>query len=167
MDEQQQAAPKRDRPPRWQRAFLEHLRLTANVTRSALVARIDRGKVYDRRREDADFAAAWDDAKEQAADLLEEEAHRRAYHGVDEPVIHQGELMGAWVNDQGQVVATEAPGARKIPLTVKKYSDTLMIFLLKGARPEKYRENLKLTGNGENGEVLVKVMGPKTSLSDL
>ena len=55
---------------------------------------------------------------ENAADLLEEEARRRAHDGVDEPVWFQGVQCG----------------------TVRKYSDTLLIFLLKGAKPDKYRE---------------------------
>jgi hypothetical protein len=29
---------------------------------------------------------------------------------------------------------------RRVPLTIREYSDTLLIFLLKAARPERYRE---------------------------
>jgi hypothetical protein len=35
----------------------------------------------------------------------------------------------------------QVAGEREI---VKEYSDTLLIFLLKGARPERYRDNLRL-----------------------
>jgi hypothetical protein len=46
-------------------------------------------------------------------------------------------------------------------------SDNLLMFLIKGERPEKYRENLKLTGPGKDGEFVVAVLGPNQSVSDL
>ena len=60
---------------------------------------------------------------------LEDEAHRRAFEGVPEPVFHQGVECGS----------------------VRKYSDTLAIFLLKAHRPEKYRENSRMELTGANG----------------
>ena len=53
---------------------------------------------------------------------------RRAFEGTDEPVYYKGEECGS----------------------VRKYSDTLAIFLLKAHAPEKYRENIhaELTGAG-------------------
>ena len=51
-----------------------------------------------------------------AADILEDEVDRRAVEGVEKPVgWHKGK-----------------PGGY-----VREYSDTLLIFLLKGDRPEK------------------------------
>ncbi len=64
-------------------------------------------------------------AEEVAADRLEAEAWRRAVEGVERPV--------GWY--QGK------PGGY-----VKEYSDVLLIFLLKGLRPEKYRERMELKG---------------------
>lgn len=86
--------------------------------------------VYEQRRADELFAAAWDDALDQASDLLEKEARRRAHDGWDEPVF------GSLGNNQGSGEIG----------TVRKYSDTLLIFLLKGARPEKYRDRHEVTG---------------------
>lgn len=108
-------------------AFLTELAKTANVSEAAARADMSRSAVYAWRREDAEFAAEWDDAVDQAADRMEREALRRAVEGVDEPVYYQGEEVGA----------------------VRKYSDTLLIFLLKAARPEKYRErqDVKLQGD--------------------
>jgi hypothetical protein len=57
-------------------------------------------------------------ALEQAADLLEAEARRRAVEGVTKPIMYKD----------------------KVATTVQEYSDTLLIFLLKGTRPQKYRE---------------------------
>jgi len=77
--------------------------------------------VYRWRAEDKTFAAAWDKAIEIGADLLEEEAMRRAVTGVQRPVFQGGRLVGH----------------------VRDYSDTLLIFLLKGAKPQKYAERTK------------------------
>ena len=76
------------------------------------------------------------------ADALEDEAVRRAVDGVDEQVFYQGKACGV----------------------VRKYSDTLLIFLLKGRRPERYRDRSShATGVPYNGpmtfEVTVPVMG--------
>jgi hypothetical protein len=62
--------------------------------------------------------ARWDEALEDAADRLEAEAFRRAVRGVDRPVVYRGERVG----------------------TVHEFSDALLMFLLKAARPEKYRD---------------------------
>lgn len=115
------------RAPKWMKAFLAALALTGNVSAACRNARIDRHEVYNYRKTDSDFADAWDDALEQATDLLEEEARRRAYSGVEEPVF--GSL--------GQGLGTGEVG------TIRKYSDTLLIFLLNGNRPQKYRQTAK------------------------
>ena len=125
----------------WKALFLEHLALTGNVKLAADAARVARRTAYNHRDADKEFAAAWTAAMDEAADVLEAEARRRAVAGVDEPVIYEGKLSGTYVNDKGQPVTETTPGARLIPLTVKKYSDTLLIFLLKGARPEKFRDH--------------------------
>ncbi len=71
-------------------------------------------------------------ADKAAADLLESEAYKRAVHGWNEPV---GWYMG------------QAGGM------VRKYSDVLLIFLLKGIRPDKYRERVELRGAFANLDV--------------
>ena len=99
-------------------AFLDELRESANVTVAARAVGITLGTAYKHRREDALFAERWQEALDEAVDMLEHEAHRRAFHGVDEPVYYQGLEVGA----------------------VRKYSDSLTMFLLKAHRPDKYRE---------------------------
>ncbi len=103
-------------------AMLTALAKTGNVTSAAKAAKIDRDTHYEWLKTDADYAIAVDAAMEQAADLLEAEARRRAETGVLEPVYQSGEKVG----------------------TIRRYSDTLLIFLLKGARPEKYRERAEV-----------------------
>ena len=90
-----------------------------------------RQTVYDWRAADPAFAAAWDAALDQAADTMEREAFRRAVEGVEEPVYGR--------------VAKDSDGEIG---RITKYSDTLLIFLLKGARPEKYRERQQVEHTG-------------------
>ena len=70
------------------------------------------------------FAKEWDAAIEVATDTLEMEARRRASLGVEEPVYYQGQIVGY----------------------VRKYSDVLLMFLLKAQRPERFRDNHKIDG---------------------
>jgi hypothetical protein len=108
-----------------QAAFLAAIRTTGNVSQAAAAAGIGRRTHYGWIN-DPEYATAFDDAMEEASDVLEAEAWRRAKDGVDEPVFYQGIECGA----------------------VRKYSDTLLIFLLKGARPEKYRERVDMNHKG-------------------
>lgn len=113
--------------PRQRGMFLEKLTQTANVTASAQASGFDRRTAYDMRSVDPDFAAAWDDALEQSIDTLEAEARRRAMDGVQEPVVSMGRIVEV-IDDAGN----------KAPLYVRKYSDTLMITLLKAHRGHRF-----------------------------
>lgn len=93
--------------------FLEELARTGNVSAAARAADRTRQAFYAHRDVDEAFSEAWEDAIHQATDRLELEARRRAHDGVEEPVFYQGIEVG----------------------TVRKYSDTLMIQLLKAHHP--------------------------------
>lgn len=108
---------------------------TGVVTAACRAVSIARSTAYDARNAHEDFAAAWDAAIEEAADLLELEARRRAHDGIEEPVFGSG----------GTGVGTVEVG------TIRKYSDTLLIFLLKGARPEKFRDRVSAEHSGPGG----------------
>lgn len=98
--------------------FLDNLRDTCNVTLASQAVGISSGTVYKHRREDVLFAERWDEALSEGIDLLEAEAHRRAFRGTEEPVFYKGDEVGY----------------------ITKYSDPLTMFLLKAHRPDKYRE---------------------------
>src|SRR5262249_20055466 len=106
-------------PRRWERAFLTALAATGNVSAACRIVRITRRNVYYARANWPDFQEAYEEACEEAAGRLEEEALRRAYYGVDKPVIYQGKLMGTWMRD-GETVAEGTPGAQLVPLTIKE-----------------------------------------------
>jgi hypothetical protein len=127
----------------WREPFLLALASSGNISHACSEAGIDRKTAYNRKRDDAGFRARWSDAINEAADLLELEARRRAHDGVNEPVVFQGEVAGQWVDEGGETCQKGTPGARFVPLTIKRYSDTLLIFLMKGTRPKKWRESFK------------------------
>ncbi len=85
----------------WEKAFLAALENTGSVTAAAEAANISRVRAYELRKLDPAFATLWDQALETGADLLADEARRRAFAG----------------------------------------SDVLLMFLLKGLQPQKWRES--------------------------
>ena len=77
------SAPARRRTPGWRPRFLEVIRATGNVRLAADAAGVDRSTPYVRARRDAAFAAAWAQAEQDALDVLEAEARRRALASSD------------------------------------------------------------------------------------
>ena len=110
-------------------------------------ANISRGTVDYWRADYEWFDPVYQVAILEACDGLEQEAYRRAVEGTDEPVIFQG---------LPTVVRDAASGLERT-LTVKKYSDALLTTLLKGAMPDKYRDNVKQTHDfgGQTGVLIV------------
>jgi hypothetical protein len=141
---------KKDRKPGWKRAFLESYSQTGVIATSAEVAGVGRTTVYRCKEEDPKFAEAMLRAEADSTDLLLREAVRRAREGWEEPVVYQGAMSGCWVDAEGNRVSDTTPGAKFVPLTVRKYSDTLLIFLIKGRRPE-YRDKVGVEVSGKNG----------------
>jgi hypothetical protein len=146
---------KRRKPPRWKRngprpgtpvngptakalerlkkeAFLDAYGKLGTITGAAQVAEVGRGQHYVWANRDPAYAAAFLDKQEEARERLEQEARRRAVAGVLKPIFHDGKKIAE----------------------VTEYSDTLLIFLLKGAYPEKYRDRFEVTGKGGGPIVL-------------
>jgi hypothetical protein len=122
----------------WVRLFLQALAETGNVTLAAQAAGVCRACIYRARRRHPALAQLWDEAIQESADLLLAEARRRAYDGVDRPVVYKGELQGVWVSPDGQPCPEGTAGARFAPLTIKEYSDKLLLALLAAYRPEEF-----------------------------
>jgi hypothetical protein len=116
--------------------FLAALASGLSVTGAAGISGVGRATVYNWRESDEAFRAAWDDAIEAGTDRLEDEAHRRAHDGVEEPVVTMGRIAR---NDDGSM------------LVLRKYPDTLMCLLLKSRRPEKFRERVSTEVSGPDG----------------
>jgi hypothetical protein len=93
-----------------------------HVANACKAVKIGRTTAYEWRDEDPEFADQWDNIVEAALDDLEFEARRRAYEGVQKPIFYQGVECGS----------------------ITEYSDSLLMFILKAGRPEKYRERYEV-----------------------
>jgi len=107
--------------------FLEDLARTGNVSLAVQACTVCRRTLETWRKNDPEFAEAWEDAVDTATELLEGEARRRAFEGWDEPVFRQEKQVGV----------------------IRKYSDILLIFLLKALKPNKYRDQATLEHTGQ------------------
>jgi hypothetical protein len=79
--------------PRWSKAFLVALAQLGNVRFACEAAQIDRRTAYYLRDADPIFAEEWSTALEESADLLEQEARRRAEQGVQRLKFHNGAVI--------------------------------------------------------------------------
>jgi hypothetical protein len=99
--------------------FLEALAAGWAVRHAAKLAGHGFQRWYELREQDEGFAVAWAEAIEQGTQRLEDEALRRAVDGYDEETF----------NGEGEMVRR-----------VRRYDGALLQTLLKGRRPEVYRE---------------------------
>jgi len=107
---------------RKRQVFLSLLAKTGKVFDSAIACGFtDTTTLNKYRKENEDFSEAWSLAVESAANVLEQEAIRRAIEGVEEEVYHKGKVVGHKT----------------------KHSDSLLMFVLRGLKPDTYRENVR------------------------
>ena len=119
--------------PKRQQTFLDVLSETGNITEACKAIKVSRMSLYRFRKKNKKFAEAWEEAEYRGVDALIEEARRRAHDGVDEPHFYQDQIVGY----------------------VRKYSDTLLIFLIKAKRPE-YRDTYQMNMDGTLTVKIVK-----------
>ena len=96
------------------------------IKRACKVAKVGRSSHYEWMEGNPAYRAAFEAAKEDAADSLEAEVYRRAVKGVRKPAGWYRGVAGGYV---------------------REYSDVLLMFYLKGLRPEKFRERIDLRGS--------------------
>jgi hypothetical protein len=113
--------------PEKEEKFLKKLVATGgNVSAACRVIGAARSTAYDHKKNDTEFAKKWQEAVDQGIDALEQEARRRAFIGVKKKVFYKGQKIDE----------------------IREFSDTLLIFILKALRPEKYVERQEITGRG-------------------
>lgn len=110
-----------------QAAFLAAYSGCGRISRAAAVAKICRDDHYRWLKEDSHYLALFEEARKKAIGFLEDVAVKRATRGWLEPVFYQGQATGV----------------------VRKFSDNLLMFTLKGNCPEKYRERSDIHHSGE------------------
>jgi len=118
-----------------QAAFLAAYAENGTIRHAATAAGIGRRTHYDWLDSDPDYVDAFDDAQQEAGEALEIEARRRATEGVEVPVYFRDKKIG----------------------TIRKFSDVLLIFLLNGIFPEKYRARNSTELTGRNGRDLIPI----------
>jgi hypothetical protein len=136
-------------------SFLAAFAVTASITRAAKAAKIDRALHYRWLAEGGAYPEQFASASDRAAQILEDEAVRRAHEGVVEPNVWKGEFT--YKRRQVEVTDADTGEIRKVwqnhgpPIGVRKYSDALLMFLLKGLRPQTYRERVTAELTGKDG----------------
>lgn len=105
--------------------FIQHLAISGNISAACRRAKIHPTTISARKKTDAVFAAAYDDAMDVAVDVGEGEMFRRAIEGVKKPVFQGGKKVGS----------------------ITEYSDGLLGMIVKGRRRHIYGDNFKLSGD--------------------
>jgi hypothetical protein len=126
--------------PRKKRFLMAFVLAAGNVTRAAKAAGIARATHYAWVKDDPEYAASYRECQLNAADVLEDEARRRAVEGTLKGVYYKGVLVDMEV----------------------EYSDRLLIQLLKAHHPA-HRPTLTIDGRGKNGATAVE----QTAAEDL
>ena len=137
--------PKKKTTPEFKEAFVGMLGQVPNITAVCRLMNITTANVRTARKRDPEFDKKVLSAIDEGYDTLEEEARRRAVDGVVEPVFYKGSLI---VDEKSK------------PVGIRKYSDQLLIFLLKGYRPKKFNPGAKLQlGTGDKKFTMVFNIG--------
>jgi hypothetical protein len=114
---------------RRQELFLKSLRASRTIEGAVETSGVTRSQHRNWLDKDEAYQDKYNETIEEISESLEREAIRRAVDGWDEPVYQGGILVGV----------------------KRKFSDSLLIFMLKGVRQEKYREtSQEVTGNVPN-----------------
>ncbi len=101
----------------WRRVYLHTLAQSGCISIAARAAQVSRVGILKARRRDPEFATAEADAREEGLDLVEASAFKSAIYGDQEPVYHEGKVVGHAV----------------------RYSDAMRKLLLEGRRSHVYR----------------------------
>jgi hypothetical protein len=122
--------------PQTRARVIEEFRACGRVDIACERCNIDRSTHYDWLKRFPDYKEAFDAVRAETAQILEDEAWRRAVEGTEKPIYQGGRLVG----------------------TVREYSDSLMTWLLRGLNPQRYGERMEVTGNASGPAIQVIVM---------
>lgn len=139
------------------RAFLAAYRVTGRITSAAEAAGITREHHYGWLRTSPAYCEAFERAWEEKGDLLEEESFIAATEGYFEPNVWQGRFIYPQIWDADKLnpatgetgMWVDEPGAK--PFGVYRKSSADRLFLLRGMKPEKYRDRVSAELTGKDG----------------
>lgn len=127
-------AMRRSETERLKGEFLKHFAKFGNISAACRQVGIEsRQTIYNWQEHDEEFAIAFNLAEVESVEVLEAEAWRRAVVGV------KNERTSYW---QGQVIGRDVE---------TKYSDSLLVTLLRARAPDKYADRSKREVSGPNG----------------
>lgn len=108
----------------WVEPFLAAMRESnGHVSHSCEAVKIQRSQAYRLRQKDTEFREAWDEITEKTVDAIERRAYSLAIEGWKEPVF--GKTEDGTIGQIGEK---------------RKFSPSLLIFLLKQRRPTDYNK---------------------------
>jgi hypothetical protein len=122
-------------PETWKPQVLQAIARGMTVKDAAESVGVGRRTIYSAAEQDPAFAEGMHQAYDESADVLEAEARRRAVDGTVRKKFHDG-----------QPIIDPETGQQYIE---REYSDTLLIFLLKGRRPEVFGDRPKVDHGGK------------------
>ena len=129
----------REDKKRHQQAFLAAFSAIGIMTKAAKAAKVSPCQPYEWLKEDGlhgdEFRRLYAEAEKHAGEALEAEARRRAVDGLKRFKFHNGTPIIDPETEQ--------------PYFEYEYSDTLLIFLMKGVMPDKYRERQSVDLNSK------------------
>lgn len=116
-----------------QRKLLMAYARCGSISKAWAQAEVSAPNHYKWLKEDPSYREVFQEAQDQVGDMLEDVAIGRAVDGIERPVFYQGEVCGY----------------------VREYSDGLLKFLLKGAKPHKYQDRIDLTSRGHSLNIII------------
>jgi hypothetical protein len=144
--------------------FIENLANTCNIGNACAAAGVSRGQAFGEAKVNPTFKQEWDTAAQIGVTALEDEAKRRAFQGVQKPLVHQGRFSRRFETrldpltgqvernlDTGEPIyypVYEANGQHAVE-TMTEYSDGLVALLLKAHDKEKYTDRTDVNIKGE------------------
>lgn len=130
---------------RGKQTYIDTLRRTGMRAISAQAAGVSVATIIKHLKKDEQFAESCNESLESYRDTIEAEAYRRAVTGFEKGIYYQGVRMD----------------------TELQYSDALMQTLLKGNRPEKYRDRLDVDARVIAGVMVIATAdAPEPEQSD-
>ncbi len=106
--------------------FLACFAMCGRINEAAHWAKIHRNSHYGWMQEDPEYPARFKQAESEAARMLEDEAVRRAHHGIRKAIRYKGRIVAYDI----------------------EYSDTILLALLRANNPDKFTERQKREHSG-------------------
>jgi len=145
-----------------QDVFLRTFADNANLRAACKAAGVDLSTVYRWQEHDETFSFRFKQAEADANDVIRAAIYQRGLQDVDKPLHFNGRMVTEEVPDPqhpGQMMQRR--------VTVKEYSDTLLIFLAKSRMPEfRERQQVDISGQLDISDARNELLAKLTNMSN-